>query len=329
MRRVLQTVWPRVRRYRVESLWMAALFCLGLPSYLRSLLRRQSDRVRETWPGANALEPARDVAVFVHFDRQGHVGRWIEQYLEQLCAAGFAVIFVSNAPRLDADTLDRIRPHAALILRRDNIGHDFGAYRDGLHRIPDLSETRRLVLANDSVFGPLRPVADFVEEMPPDGAAVWGVTDSREGHDHLQSYFLLFHAEALRSQAFAGFWARCRDVQSRYWNILMRELALSRVMAGAGLRCRALCPYRDAVAILAGRDPVGPQPVNPTHDLWRVLVDDMGCPFIKRDLLRDNPTADPDLDRWRDRAAASGVRGLQPGGRQAPDGGTLGGVSGA
>ena len=44
-------------------------------------------------------------------------------------------------------------------------------------------------------------------------------------------------------------------------------------------------------------------PLNPTSDLWRQLMV-AGFPFIKRELLRDNPTHIPDVAEWRDVAAA-------------------------
>ena len=39
--------------------------------------------------------------------------------------------------------------------------------------------------------------------------------------------------------------------------------------------------------------------LNPTSDLWRQLLS-AGFPFIKRELLRDNPTGVSDVMEWRD-----------------------------
>jgi hypothetical protein len=38
-------------------------------------------------------------------------------------------------------------------------------------------------------------------------------------------------------------------------------------------------------------------PLNPTADLWRVLIE-QGFPFLKRELLRDNPSRVPDVATW-------------------------------
>jgi hypothetical protein len=38
-------------------------------------------------------------------------------------------------------------------------------------------------------------------------------------------------------------------------------------------------------------------PLNPTADLWQVLIE-RGCPFLKRELLRDNPSRVPGVATW-------------------------------
>ena len=40
-------------------------------------------------------------------------------------------------------------------------------------------------------------------------------------------------------------------------------------------------------------------PLNPTSDLWRQLLQ-AGFPFVKRELLRDNPSYVADIIDWRD-----------------------------
>jgi lipopolysaccharide biosynthesis protein len=44
-----------------------------------------------------------------------------------------------------------------LILRRKNVGYDFGGFKDAIARIPDLGRLDSLLLANDSVYGPFHP----------------------------------------------------------------------------------------------------------------------------------------------------------------------------
>jgi len=106
-------------------------------------------------------------------------------------------------------------------------------------------------------------------------------------------------------------------VPAKTWVISRYEIGLTRALTAGGLRCRALFPYGNAVAALKAAPPrvdaPGPAerrflrrraeaieagaPLNPTHFLWDTLLA-MGCPFLKRELLRDNPTKVPGLERW-------------------------------
>lgn len=302
----------------------------GHLSYWRGLVRRRTDFVEQTWSGQRDLASAEKVAIFSHFDADGVLHDFVAYYLRQIAEAGFTIVFVSNASRLRPETVERLRPWCGLILRRANIGYDFGAYKDGLARIPDLRRVELLLLANDSVYGPFRPLPEILAGL--DGSAdVWGITDSWEKHFHLQSYFLLFGRAALQAPIFSQFWSRWRYVNSKYWNISRGEIGLSRELSAHGLRCQALYPYRAAAAALftAMREDGSPRAgefdpaqrrflrdlavlihhgrsVNSTHYFWDYLVSRQGCPFLKRELLRDNPMNVPFVSRWEQIVKSAG-----------------------
>lgn len=291
-------------------------------AFCRSLVRKKADFVQERWTGLQDLSSATKVAVFSHFESQGALHDFVAYYLRQLAEAGFTVIFVSNAPNLPEATISRLRPWCGLILRRTNVGYDFGAYKDGIAMIPDVRSLETLLLANDSVYGPFHPLKEIVARMD-QSADVWGITDSWERQRHLQSYFLLFGRTALQSACFARFWARFRYVNSKYWIISTGEIGLSREFGAGGLRCQALFPYRTAAAALhralredtslraESLDPAPrvflsrlafaidhDRPLNSTHFFWDYLIARQGCPFLKRELLRDNPSRVPFIREW-------------------------------
>jgi hypothetical protein len=51
-------------------------------------------------------------------------------------------------------------------------------------------------------------------------------------------------------------------------------------------------------------------PLNPTSDFWRQLLQS-GFPFVKRELLRSNPTGVGDLADWRDVVAEASTADLE------------------
>ncbi|CAO3383420.1 rhamnan synthesis F family protein [Azospirillum argentinense] len=309
-------------RLRIGFFWLIAQVKLlgGCFSYGASFFRKES-YVRERWEGHRPLAGARRVVVFVHYDRQGVVHDFVRHYLRQLHDIGFSIVFVSNAPRLVQ--VEALQDICALVIRRDNVGYDFGAYKEGIAAVPDLGALDMLLLANDSVYGPLYHLGGLLDRMGPEEADVWGASDSWERSFHLQSYFLLFHKAALTAPAFAAFWRQLRYVQSKTWIVRKYEIGLTRTLRRSGLNCRAAFPYRQAAAALveavvegnvtgdALQDPVRKRfiqqvfytinagvPLNGTHFFWDYLIARMEFPFIKRDLLQKNPARIPLLNYW-------------------------------
>ncbi len=288
---------------------------------LPALLSRNEHFVLTTLPGHRSLEGAADVAVFVHFDRGGEVHDYVLFYLRAIRDAGFEILFVSNGPLLPARSLAKLEPLCARIVCRRNVGYDFGAYRDGLRALGDLAQFNRVLLANDSVYGPLFDLSAVLSRCG-DQAAVWGMTDSWSIRYHLQSFFLLIGREALTSPHFTSFWAGVLPLQSKGLVIRRYEVGFTQAMLRAGLHCEALFPYRVAAQDLVrasheGRfseDAIGPvmldffamllrrvesgRPLNPLHHFWDHMISGHHCPFIKRELLARNPARIPHAHLW-------------------------------
>jgi lipopolysaccharide biosynthesis protein len=313
-------------RNLARTLWGIAWM---YPAAAVGLCRRRRDYVVERQPGERSLVGAKRVAVFVHYDRRGRVHDYVLHYLRCLRGGGFEIVFVSNAPTLRGEARDRLKPLCALILRRRNVGYDFGAYKDGIAALGNIADFDELLLVNDSVYGPFSDLGEIIARCDRQRAAVWGITDNWFRRFHLQSYFLLFKAEALTSPAFGRFWNSVDYVQSKRWITERYEIGLSQFMIQNELRCTALYPYREAAQALAvavaglheepeeGEEPRAAiwneqqrfaailfdavergLPLNSTHHLWDYLIGEMSCPFLKRELLERNPMKVPALRRW-------------------------------
>jgi hypothetical protein len=312
MRRLTSYVF--VTSYKVIS-WV--LWCLAALRFRRHYIRR----VRQ---GAVPLAEASRVAVLVHFNRQGRFLRYLCYLVRALEQAGFAVIIASNSRRIDEVTLRQVLPHCSAVIHRRNVGLDFGAWRDALTMIENITGLERLIILNDSIFGPLRDITTTLERCDFAAADVWGMTDSYDVRYHLQSYFLIFGRAALASDCFRDFWKRVRYVGHKRSVVLLYEVGLSQALLKAGLRVKALFPYNelvDAVFRQAVRQAVVGRPeghalgaaffdtllqnvnsgvpLNPTHHFWEYLIASRGFPFLKRELIERNPIAIPFVINWR------------------------------
>jgi hypothetical protein len=324
--RDFRAFWRRAEHVGASA-WAYAAF---LMSYFES-----GPKILSIEPGEGAPEQLGSrVVIFAHFDRRGEIRAYARAYIEALCRAGLDVVFVTNAAYLAAPDHAWVRGRAARIVIRRNLGLDFGAWRDTMEvcGLP-AANTSLLVVANDSVYGPFHPLEPLLARIDFDEADVWSATDSWQHRFHLQSFFVAFGPRALSQDAFKQFWRSVRNVRSKKWVIRQYEIGMSQALIAAGLRCKAIWSYLamiEAVRDTATQDntvfdpQVKPErsndpycidglvtaadrrilriasrriPLNPMAELWRVLIA-QGCPFLKRELLRENPSQVPDVAAW-------------------------------
>jgi hypothetical protein len=303
--------------------------------YLVVPLARLAGRFRSTrqiisvWPeGEIQLGPK--IVLFMHFDSRGVVRQQLLDYIREFTENGRTVVFVTNSGKLRAAGMAALQALCAAVIVRRNIGYDFGAWRDAVDYLGlPRAETEEVIFANDSVFGPLLPLGDTLRRLNYTKADIWGLTESWQVRYHLQSFFLAFGPAALRAEAFREFWDSVRPVPMKYYIVQAYEVGVTQAMVKGGLRCAALWGYESLIKlvnrdeleklilaeetelgkadpiqitrklqVLRIRDGVARRvALNPTSDLWRQLLIS-GFPFIKRELLRDNPTKVEDVGDW-------------------------------
>lgn len=223
---------------------------------------------------------AGEICLFATFAPAPGLKPHVPAHVESLARAGFAVVLVVNTDldpgglRLDPALLDRL----AGCIVRENVGFDFAAWGHAYSLGQGFPRCTRLLLANDSVIGPLdeRAYATLIERLRASDADMVGLTENRMPHRHLQSYFLAFGPRALASDAFRRAFAGMRSLPTKELVIDAYETSLTRQFERAGLRAEALfAPLYDE-----------PRSGDDTTARWRELVD-AGFPFVKASLLRD------------------------------------------
>ena len=302
---------------------------LAIPlAVLIGRLRRQR-QILSIWP-AGELTLGPRLVLFMHFDSRGVVRQQLLDYMRDLKENGRDIAFVTNSGKLRPEAMLALRELCAAVIIRRNIGYDFGAWADAIHELGlPRADTEELILVNDSVFGPLLPLGDVLRRLDYNKMDIWGLTESWQVRYHLQSFFLGFGPAALRSETFAKFWGNVRPVPAKSYIVRTYEIGFTQAMVKGGLRCGALWKYETLIKlvdraeleklilaeeselgrtdpiqitrklqVLRIRDAVARRvALNPTSDLWRQLLL-AGFPFIKRELLRDNPTKVEDVGDW-------------------------------
>jgi lipopolysaccharide biosynthesis protein len=199
-----------------------------------------------------------------------------------LIEAGYATILVSTAEGAAPLEWTDGRLSDVTVLRRPNLGYDFGSWATAMHSYPSLRSARMVLLMNDSLAGPFAPIDHLLGRFHRSTAQVWAMTDTEQLGHHLQSYCLGFREGCLDDRPLRRFWERIGAETSRDDVIDRYELGLGRILRRAH--------YSTDVAIEGWRVVDGDD--NPTIIGWRRLLD-LGFPFVKRQILRE-PGVCPD-----------------------------------
>lgn len=254
-------------------------------------------------------------------------------FLDQLRNAGYLTIVVdtSEVPQ----NFDTTRTD--LYVHRRNEGWDFASWFSVLGKWPEItSRAERLLLTNDSNYGPFSPLEKIISDGRSLGANVWGITDSWAIDYHLQSYFLEFDAQTLRSGALQDFIADFPFDVSKDEVVLNGEIGLTKFLQNRGFSLKALFPYEKIIdRLLADFKSMADSilelpenrlqldlgrsediyelaflldvvdsirmsvPLDPTLHLWETLLR-VGGPFIKRKLVLSREGGFPGIERLPD-----------------------------
>lgn len=294
-------------RGRVSTDWGAAVRRL-----LVAAVEQYGRRVEERRPGRRPvaiglsrdvlaadwrdIRPAGDltdasVCLFVCFAPGKEVLPDACHYMRALRRAGYFVhcLIVDGSGELNV--ADPGVDVADAVSIRANEGYDFAIWAAAIRRNPTVWRARSLLLANDSMVGPLAACDEMWASVDRSSADVLGMVESREVRPHLQSFFLRFSRNALASPGLRGFWDKVRALPSKKSVIDVYELELTRRLRYDGLSIAALY------------DGVGSR--NPTLTEWPAIVA-AGLPFVKAQAYREH-VARGEETAFFDRVAAAGA----------------------
>ncbi|MBZ2196417.1 rhamnan synthesis F family protein [Occultella gossypii] len=231
------------------------------------------------------LAAATKVAIVAQYSPDGRVSRSLTEYLREFAENGYACLVISTAPEAAGLAWAVPPPDRVVVMRRANLGYDFGSWSAGLNAFPYLAGLDHVVLTNDSMVGPFAPISSLLVDFEATRADVWAMTDSWQIGHHFQSYFVGFRRGVLAEAPLRSFFRGIR-VEPTKMDVVMRyELGLSRACVAGGYA--PTCRFRS--------HDLTPDAVNPTLAAWQPLLRS-GFPFVKRTLITA-PSTGADTDR--------------------------------
>lgn len=238
----------------------------------------------------------RTLVLFAHFDPQGVIDPYVVYYLRALHGLGATILFVSGKSKLRPESVAGIRSLCAGIYTRRTLSLDFGSWHLAWAIFRQygwsLEHFDRLVLANDSVFGPLFPIEEMWSSFH--DADMYGAIESAEFGLHLQSFFLAWDLNSRTRPFLNEFWDHFEYVVDKVDLVDRYEIGLSQRARDAGLSVKPLLPV-DGIQAMYERSPAhewaskfGGEPFNHTLYFWDGLIEHLRFPFLKTILPRYN-----------------------------------------
>lgn len=255
--------------------------------------------------------------IYVHFDRDGIVDPHVEYALAQYRPYVDHLVFVSPSV---SELTPKQKTLVDCFVPRENIGYDFGSWRDGLLSL-DTDRYEEVLFANDSVYGPLwspGPVLEFGRERDLD---FWGMVISDQtvsggvARPHIQSWFFAAKKRLIQSDPFQNFWRGIEAVATKREIIQRFEIGLTESVHRGGFSMGAVydkkkrffdrvkTAMRDASfselsrtwrllrrSVRSNR--------NPSEGDWDAVLAG-GVPFLKVSLFRLNPYGRRIKNAWK------------------------------
>ncbi|NLT25498.1 MAG: hypothetical protein GXX90_02380 [Microbacteriaceae bacterium] len=238
------------------------------------------------WEGdARLPERTRRAAVVAQFSTAPRITPSLDRLVRELVEHDYDVLLSSACPIPEPLEWPDGVPDRVAVLRKPNIGYDFGSWAAGFLSCPQLFEAERVLQVNDSLLGPFWSLDEVLADFDATHGDWWGLVRSFQVKAHLQSYFLGFTSSVLRAPTFRDYWASVRPEATKQLVIDRYEFGLSTRLHNEAFVASA---FLEAPAI------VHPG-VNPMIDGWEKALR-AGVPFIKRELIT-RPHVVPQGDR--------------------------------
>ncbi len=241
--------------YQLEHAFVLALE--GIPRLISRFDPRvysEAKRIRSVRDGRNE-KPGGKFFVLVLYctDKLPAFTRTI---IDAVARSQFNLVVVSNAHLTD-DLAEELRGKSRLLIERNNVGRDFGGYKDGIAIVLRRFDVERLVIANDSLFYLNEGLDELLAKL--DGPHdLIGVSEVYDHHYHVASFLMSFRRRVVESAAFRDFWRRYKPLDSRRWAIFRGEGDLSAQLLRGGFRPHILYRAVHLRPHLANEDAVLP-----------------------------------------------------------------------
>lgn len=211
-----------------------------------------------------------DAIIIAHHHPTGILRSDTIELLERVSLTFKKVLLISTF--LKKDQLSFI-PNNVEILIRENYGYDFFSYRIGILALLGNGYDHIYVTNTSFVCVDIFQFESSVLNASVD-SSVFGISQSNQIADHMQSYFFAFPAVVYNRHDFISWWLHLVPLNIREEVILTYELGFSKFLKSKNIGMTSIQHANEYGA-------------DPTHITWKEIYEKTG--IIKNSLIKNNP----------------------------------------
>ncbi|MBE5845998.1 MAG: hypothetical protein E7302_17905 [Butyrivibrio sp.] len=224
------------------------------------------------------------LVVFSVYDYEGHVDDYIIYMLHSFKKISERIVVVSNGKIKNKEAISNCVDQ---IYERDNIGYDFGAYKDYFTIFESekkVKEYDEIIIANDTFYGPFIDWEEVFERMELTKCDCWGLTrkannfkdaKSKIISNYIQTYFLCFGKRIIEDSTFFDFWKKTDYPYNSRQNVMLFEIGINEWLLCNGYNSLA---YLD----ICGGEKYAKERLNPYGDYAYEIISECKFPIMKR-----------------------------------------------
>lgn len=173
---------------------------------------------------------AKRVLLFAGYSERNVIEDYVIYYIRKL--SEYADIYFCADCDIPESELLKIKPYTKLAMAKRHKKYDFGSWGILYSQISNIEDYDELILANDSVFGPLYPLDktfERIEELNVSACALCG-------NKFMMSFFVLLKPEVFKTPWFADFLTNIKDDIDKNDIVRLYEKGISRIVEEHGLK---------------------------------------------------------------------------------------------
>lgn len=239
-----------------------------------------------TQPSTVAVD-CRRACVYTFYDADGVVDGYVLFFLKALRPWVKKLIVVSNGP-VQPEGTSALEEIGCEVLIRENRGFDAWGVKTGIEHLglDALAQYDELIVANNTLFGPVRDLKELFSGMAGQKVDFWGIVSHSGMPDmdpfgcnpygyipeHIQSFLYGIRGRLLQSEAFRRFWTELPELPDYNAAVGLYETVMTRYFSDAGFTWSCYLKPEDYYDMTD----------NPLITMPVEAIRDWNCPVFKR-----------------------------------------------